>query len=272
MNTMSKNLWEIAARKLACNKKGDLEDLRKVIDTIIKNILNHREESKYRTCKFSNKVIARRFLARDGGIDTLTAFGFTPYNSETDGKGLVLLDAEEAQHDKFSALETGLTWFHETVDSMIRSAVGDESPCAEVLISIKMPVGSPVVGGFMKQETISSVMSYLSNYFSDEKKAHITLRQPHDPRDLAAAATCQATLQEMGLVGRVGLVATLQSDKLREQVLRQPQSVLHGLHSNGPEAVRSKEAIAAAVQKRKDVVTEQAEERKSILSAFRDDR
>ena len=261
MNRSNINLWEIAARKLACNKRDDLEDLGKVIDTIVKNILDHRSESKYRLCKFSNKVIARRFLAREGGVETLTAFGFMPFNSETDGKGLILLDKEEAPHDTISALETGLVWFHETVASMLRSATDSQSVCAEVLISFKMPVGPPVVGGFMKEETISSVLSYVSNFFSDEKKARITLRQPHDPRDLTAAATCQATLQEMDLnVSRLGLVASLQSDKSREEALQQPQSVLHGLSSEGPEAVRSKQAIEVAVHLSESVHKDRAQE------------
>ena len=181
MNRSKQNLWEIAARKLACNKKEDLEDLGKVIDTIVKNILDNRHESKYRICKFSNKIISQRFLAREGGVETLIAFGFTPHNSERNGKSLILIDDEEASHDIFLALETGLTWFHETVASMLRSAANSQSVCAEVLISFRMPVGPPIIGGFMKEETISSVVNYVSNFFSGEKRACITLRQPHDP-------------------------------------------------------------------------------------------
>ena len=123
----------------------------------------------------------------------------------------------------------------------------------------------------MKSETISSVVSFCSNYFSDEKKARITLRQPHDPQDLAVIS--QATLQDLGLgISRVGLVASLQSDELRKEALVKPQTVLHGLAGNGPEAVRSKAAIAAAVRKRQDEATARIEERKSIISAFQDDR
>ena len=275
MSKTSANLWEIAARKLACNKKAELRDLHKLISTLVSNILGHRDESKYRVCKFSNAVIKRRLLARDGGVETLTAFGFTPYNSETDGKGLILMEVEEEEEDAqrgiFAALQTGLGWFDDTVNAMLKGDSGDQIVCAEVLISIKMPVGAAIVGGFMKSETISSVVSFCSNYFSDKKKARITLRQPHDPQDLAVIS--QATLQDLGLgISRVGLVASLQSDELRIEALVKPQTVHHGLGCNGPEAVRSKAAIAAAVRKRQDEATARIEERKSIISAFKDDR
>ena len=214
MSKTSTNLWEIAARKLSCNKKAELRDLHKLISTVVSNILGHRDESKYRVCKFSNAVIKRRLLARDGGVETLTAFGFTPYNSETDGKGLILMDVEveeedeNAQHGIFAALQTGLEWFDDTVNAMLKGDSGDQTVCAEVLISIKMPVGAAIVGGFMKSETISSVVSFCSNYFSDEKKARITLRQPHDPQDLAVIS--QATLQDLGLgISRVGCIAAV---------------------------------------------------------------
>ncbi len=278
MSKTSANLWEIAARKLACNEKAELRDLHKLVSTMVSNILGHRDESKYRVCKFSNAVIKRRLLAREGGVETLTAFGFTPYNSET-GRGLILLEVEEeeeeedAQHNIFAALVTGLGWFDDTVNAMLKGDLGDQSVCAEVLISIKMPVGAAIVGGFMESETISSVVSFCSNYFSDEKKARITLRQPHDPQDLAAVATSQTTLQDLGLgISRVGLVASLQSDESRAEALVKPQTVIHGLAGNGPEAVRSKAAIAAAVRKRQDEATARIEERKSIISAFQDDR
>ena len=121
-------------------------------------------------CKFSNKIISQRFLAREGGVETLIAFGFTPHNSERNGKSLILIDDEEASHDIFLALETGLTWFHGQWPIYAPKCC-KQSICMrkKVLISFRMPVGPPIIGGFMKEETISSVVNYVSNFFSGEK-------------------------------------------------------------------------------------------------------
>ena len=64
----------------------------------------------------------------------------------------------------------------------------------------------------------------------------------------------------------MGLVASPQSDELRKEALVKPQTVLHGLAGNGPEAVRSKAAIAAAVRKRQERPQRGSKKERALLA------
>ena len=64
----------------------------------------------------------------------------------------------------------------------------------------------------------------------------------------------------------MGLVASLQYDELRKEALVKPQTVLRGLAGNGPEAVRSKAAIAAAVRKRQERPQRGSKKERALLA------
>lgn len=278
------NLWEIAARKLALNKKAALEDLKALIDTLGRNIIDDPSSDVKRYCKFSNKVISRRLVAREGGVETLVAFGFIPY-THGEEKGLIYEDGEGGQEIACTTLETGLKWFDGTVHSILQYAQDDKSVCAEVIVSVRMPVGSPLIGGFMKQETIANVVSYVSNFFLEDSRSKITLRQTHNPRDLAALVGeggegIIPTLLSLNLTGRVSLLCTLQSDERRQQALTMPVTVLPGLDAikdgeteglSTPETVRSRPVITQHVRQRQAAAAERNSEKESILSQFQAD-
>ena len=234
----------------------------------------------------SNKSIKSRLCDRQGGIETLLALGFVVKVDESDGeKYLSLYEEEEALNlESIDLLQSSLTWFNDTARSISQSAANDHDPCAECIIQIKLPVGtSSIQGGFMSHETIAQVLTFVEQYFNEDKRGSVTLRQAHDPTDLCSVVTKREgegkgeegypSLRDLGLGGKAKLICTSLNDSARATTLQQ-KTVFNVADDEGNAkfVVQSKQAVRKAVQARKSDSEARKSEKESILSAFRDDR
>jgi hypothetical protein len=283
-STMS-SVWEKVCRLIAVHSKADLMDLDSIMTTLLSNIIKDPSNRKFRRLKMSNKSIKSRLCDRQGGIETLLALGFVVKVDESDGeKYLSLHEEEEALNmERIDLLQSSLTWFNDTATSISQSAANDHDPCAECIIQIKLPVGtSSIRGGFMSHESIAQVLTFAEQYFNEDKRGSVTLRQAHDPTDLCSVATkgegegeggSPPSLRELGLGRKAKLICTSLNDSARATTLQQ-KTVFNAADDEGNAkfVVQSKQAVRKAVQDRKSDSEARKSEKESILSAFRDDR
>lgn len=165
-NDTNEKVWEKCARLLMLNSPMKLDELLDIVSKVIKNAVEKSQDSRFRTLKMNNSTVKNKIIDVPGGLEFLIAVGFEVRN-ENENKVLFF------PHDSvgLQSLETGLTWLINTV----HTCKGCSDPtnlshgCAQCIISVRMPTGSSVLGGFMKGDKLSDVRSFACCYFMQER-------------------------------------------------------------------------------------------------------
>lgn len=124
---------------LSVNSRGELFDLVDILTMIVRNILSHPSDVKYRVIKLTNKVIQSRLVGRKGGIEFLSAAGFIA--KTLDAQKVLELVGGDGDHSaaEMTELEESLSWLTSTVDTCNKMAdVSKRLPaesCVPVLLS-----------------------------------------------------------------------------------------------------------------------------------------
>jgi hypothetical protein len=169
--------WEKCARLLLLNSLLDIDEMKTTLELILKNIINNIEDKKYRSIKSSNKVVNRKILSKNGGLEFLLAVGFQIQNDETGAKILVLPTQDDNIHE-ISLIQVALDWLCCTAASCVaigqqrQKLVYDENKstvCCDCIIQIRLPTGTIVSGGFMSGDTLRDVLHFASCYFQTNR-------------------------------------------------------------------------------------------------------
>jgi hypothetical protein len=254
--------YKRCGRMLPVNSFTDLYDLHQLCHTICNNILQHPHDMKYQQLKLSNKSIQTRLLTRHGGLDFLHAIGFEIQTHDFQ-KVLVLRNNENIQY--------GLMWLDETVNTCIDMAQCNRSqssnsdkPCAECILQILISNTLTVIGGFMYEDNLESVVDFVKCFFKKEDPL-VCLRLPN--RSKAYEKECMMkTLEELELCPRSVLIASTLTD---EQLADRMQQV----KQKGDEDIKTNIANAVHMRQQQLKKKEKDDEYKqNLLLEFQDDR
>ncbi len=270
--------WEKVARLLATNTKCDLDELTEVIQKIGRNIVDDPGEMKFRRLKASNKTIKVKILEKNGGMELLTCLGFVARVDEAGERYLELLPQKEdstgGEPTIFSvddSLQANLSWLQTTAETISQQAVHDGSPCAEFILQIRLPTGTKVIGGFLKDETIMAVVSFVKTFFSEDRR--VVLRQPHDASDLANRFNgdgSHPTLEKLGIGKKAMLLCTTLGDDAREELITEKRNMMtDALESD---QIKLKSTVRSSVVAARSKKVMLASERESLTRQFEEDR
>lgn len=287
LTTKERGIFVKCARFLLLNSPADLLDLQQVLVSIVTNILDHPEDSKYRSIKLSNKLVQAKIAKRKGGFEFLNGLGFDVVAGKDGDKVLYLGNEGDAgvSDEALSAvtrhhLEQALQWLSANVQicleysriqqpgraSSAYASAMTERPCAECIIQIKLPLsaGNSIAGGFGRTEKLSDVVRFAKCFFTDERAESLLLRRAQDASVVDTSS--DVSLIEAGLFPRAVLLATTQSDEERVGALKTAQravAVEIKQQSEQSERVR-KEKVALSEARKRD--------KEKTLQAFKDDR
>lgn len=215
------SVWEKCARMLPLNSASELVDLQELLVTICRNIVDNPTESKYRTIKVTNKVIEGRLVTRKGGMEFLRAANFK--SRTIDDKKVLQLDVKEDGVDVIE-VEEAIAWLNTTVDTCLRmtersSTTQSTDCCAECIIHLRLPTGATVAGGFMKNDMLSSVLSFACCFFQHDRAEDIRLRQTHKATEVISGEELETTLEKFGLYPRATLAVSMLTQDARKSTM-----------------------------------------------------
>jgi len=232
-------MWEKCARLFLLNTPRELDELENYTEMILTNILNNPIELKYRKIKLSNKFIHSHIASKAGGIEFFTTLGFIK-RTEDDEKILQLekLTSIVDQNQEIHRIQTAMKWLNNTiltcknawqlkitneeviVDKKMSKDVED-IPCCECVISIRLPIGTTVLGGFMKGDKLLDIRNYARSYFTMEKMEEVQICQPHDSRAIIDEKELAMTLNDAELYPRAMIIATCFTKEVRQLVVHE---------------------------------------------------
>lgn len=255
---------------LSVNSRGELFDLVDILTMIVRNILSHPSDVKYRVIKLTNKVIQSRLVGRKGGIEFLSAAGFIA--KTLDAQKVLELVGGDGDHSaaEMTELEESLSWLTSTVDTCNKMAdVSKRLPaesCASVVVQLRFPTGQTVVGGFTRTDHARDVLSFACCFYHADKADLVQLRESHNAKAALGYDDLEKSLQDLGLFPRV----TLMVDTLNET--ERAVSVCE-TRTKVTTDIKLQKARAEQLRKQKiaNLLTSQ-EERKKLLLSFKDDR
>jgi len=168
--------WEKCARLLLLNPLSKLLIFQKTVDTIFDNIIRYPNDDKYTTLKTSNSSIRSKILEVNGGPEFFMGVGFRSMIDQGDAKVLKLSIERTDDHDGIVAclLSTGRDWLADTISTCESIMTNTHSPkvaetCADCIINIKLPTGTTVCGGFLKEDKLLDVLTYACSYFDKDR-------------------------------------------------------------------------------------------------------
>ena len=179
--------WEKCARLLVINSPNDLNQIISTASTLINNIIKNPEVEKYRTVKCSNAVLHQNLLSKSGGAEFLLCIGFnTAVDVSTGLKTLVFTPKNNFNAKKsnivpvadIKELEDSMEWLCSTVQDCIElwklrklndSKLTENDSCCECIIQIKLPTGTTVSGGFMKNDLFMDIKLFARSYFHRDR-------------------------------------------------------------------------------------------------------
>ena len=168
---------KIVRGKLAEELYHSLSAMNKISD--LSNICSDPGDPKYRSLKITNSLVKNKVLNVAGGMEFLTAVGFKIGIDRNDFKVIQLLDDDK---EVIGNLQIALHWLENTVvtcKAFARSKVppasaplaedDDRVICADCTISVRLPTGASVLGGFMRGDRLSDVRSFAACQFTDDR-------------------------------------------------------------------------------------------------------
>jgi len=217
----SGDLWEKSARLLMLNPANKLEEFIRVIHKVCKNISDNPQEAKFKSLKVTNSTIQNKIVAISGGVEVLAAVGFRP-SLDDEGVKVLRIPPDLDNEQLSSSLLESLEWIDRTVATCIECVKdgdgGNDIPCAECVINLKLPTGASVFGGFWREDKIQDIVSYASTYFVKERATAVSLMLP-DIHLVLDESHMQQTLSELDLCPRAVVVASILTPEEREERL-----------------------------------------------------
>jgi hypothetical protein len=222
----TQSMFHRSARSLPLNSVDDLLNLKELLLKLCQNIINNPTEEKFHSIKLSNKSIQNRLINRKGGVEFLAAIGFVSIFKDGEKYLSVYENNDENVDNKINIkiIEDGIIWLNETVETcLLMSNITANSknlaqsksiikPCAECIIQIRLSTGQAVIGGFMREDKVSDVLSFAQTFFKAERANEVILRHTHNSTEINSF---DFTLVKASLFPRAILVASTQSKEIR---------------------------------------------------------
>lgn len=159
------SLWERCARRLPLNNPENLADLQQILNSILTKCLNNPDDPKYFNLKLESKLLQSRVVSREGGLDFLLATGFKSVVKD-DEKFLSLLSPN------MDDIESAIAWLQDTANtcySMAASHRNSSKSCCECILQIRLPTAMVVAGGFMKNDKLKDLLSFVRCFFNPDR-------------------------------------------------------------------------------------------------------
>jgi len=102
--------------------------------------------------------------------------GFITETDSSGNKSLTMPNFDSSNDERVESLRVSLSWLHDTVSTCTaatevesNSQNNNTSKCCECEIQIRLPIGTTVSGGFMKNDTLQGVCNYVQCYFTQDR-------------------------------------------------------------------------------------------------------
>jgi len=156
-------VFDNAMKKLLLNPEADAKTAVLTLSKIVKNIIDHPLEAKYRQLKTSNAALQKKLFAISGGSECLTALGFMLDNGEW-----VLVPSPQAWDvllmckDKLERFSSRLLSLSLSL-SLDGRGERDPSPAGSPSApSPSLPLPAPVTSPILNQETQAALQQMMS--------------------------------------------------------------------------------------------------------------
>jgi hypothetical protein len=164
-------IWEQCVRLLLLNSLAESNSLFEVLNRIFLAIIENPQDVKYRTLKLSNKLVNDQVLSRRGGLEILSGVGFENVTDSLGNKSLVLQSND--LDGTIATIMATREWLQDTLLSLTqissRTRRGENEPCCDVVVLVRLPTGKSVQGGFMYDDLLEDVRSYASSFFLEDR-------------------------------------------------------------------------------------------------------
>jgi hypothetical protein len=243
---------------LGLNSPDGLQDCQQLLQKLIENIKNDPTNDKFHKIKLSNSAIQSRIVGRSGNnrnslifihsfISNILTHSLT-HSGCLEFLGAIGFKSKEIDHEKYlcvdigapeslQRLELGLDWLQSTVATCLSVATAGRDTCMECVIQITLVSGIRVTGdslyllayylnhlltksgGFMRNDTLLDVLSFVKCFYNSEKAADIVLHLPNSASEDLTCNRLTATLEELNLYPRALLISSsLDSNDRREKL------------------------------------------------------
>ena len=267
------SLEEVVARRLCLNTGAQVDALLQFTTKLVRNIVEHADEPKYRSIRVAAKALNANVLDVHGGRDVMRALGFAREmrGGPPPEPHLVLSDAESAG-DETARLEARLRWLEE------QCAVARAG--ADCAVQVRLPSGAVVRAAFFRHEPMRAVRRYAAHeHRVAAERSRLLLKQLHPPVAFEGDAL-DLTIEAAGLGPRAMLVAELcapDGGTLAEGAQAEAQARAARARETAQEETRQKarERLERERQLKKvraDKQRDTEEQRHAALNAFREDR